>query len=141
MSMQGNNFTAEHAGPFETLLQRDFLGFHGKFFIGGELGLTGCEVSLNRLPAGKGMPFVHSHKKNEELYIVLGGSGIFYVDGEEFPVSEGSLIRVAPQGERAYKAGKEDLYFICIQTEAGSLTQATLEDGIRLATKASWMKK
>ena len=141
MTMQGNNFTAEHTGPFETLLQRDFLGFHGKYFIGGELGLTGCEVSLNRLPAGKGMPFVHNHKKNQELYIVLGGKGIFYVDGEEFPVSEGSLVRVAPQGERAYKAGAEDLYFICIQTEAGSLTQATLEDGVRLATKASWMKK
>ncbi|GAB7024902.1 cupin domain-containing protein [Geotalea toluenoxydans] len=141
MTIQGNNFTAEHTGPFETLLKRDFLGFHGKFFIGGDLGLTGCEVSLNRLPAGKGMPFVHAHSKNEELYIVLGGSGIFHVDGEEFPVSEGSLIRVAPAGERAYKAGDVDLYFICIQAEAGSLTQATLEDGVRLATKASWMTK
>lgn len=141
MTIRGNNFSAEHAGPFEALTQRDFLGFYGKYFIGKELGLTGCEVSLNRLPAGKGMPFVHSHKKNEELYIVLGGTGIFYMDGDEFPVSEGSLIRVAPEGERAYKAGNEDLYFICIQTEAGSLGQATLEDGIRLATKASWMKK
>ena len=139
--MQGTNFSAEHTGPFATLLQRDFLGFHGKQFIGGMLGLTGCEASLNRLPAGKGMPFVHSHKKNEELYIVLGGSGTFYVDGEEFPVSEGSLIRVAPQGERAYRAGEEDLYFICIQAEAGSLSQATLEDGVRLTSKASWMKK
>lgn len=114
MTMQGKNHSAEHIGPFENLLQRDFFGFHGKYFIGKELGLTGCEVSLNRLPAGKGMPFVHSHKKNEELYIVLGGSGTFFVDGEEFPVQEGSLIRVAPEGERAFTAGDEDLYFICI---------------------------
>jgi len=141
MTVTGKNFTAEQTGPFETLLQRDFMGFHGKYFIGENLGLTGCEVSLNRLPAGKGMPFVHSHKKNEELYIVLRGSGTFYVDGEEFPISEGSLIRVAPEGERAWKAGDEDLYFICIQAEAGSLTQATLVDGIRTATKTSWMKK
>lgn len=140
MTTQGKNFSAAHTGPLETLLQRDFMGFNGKYFIGQELGLTGCEVSLNRLPAGKGMPFVHSHKKNEELYIVLGGSGIFYVDGEEFPVSEGSLVRVAPEGERAWKAGDEDLYFICIQAQAGSLTQATLEDGIRLPTITSWMK-
>lgn len=35
----------------------------------------------------------------------------------------------------------EDLYFICIQAEAGTLSQATLEDGIRTATKTSWMKK
>jgi hypothetical protein len=37
------------------------------------------------------------------------------MDGEEFPIQEGSLIRVAPDGERAWKAGAEDLYFICIQ--------------------------
>lgn len=142
MTTKAKNFSAQHTGPLATLLNRDFLGFHGKYFIGQELGLTGCEVSLNRLPAGKGMPFVHSHKKNEELYIVLAGSGTFYVDGEEFPIQEGSLVRVAPDGERAWKAGDEDLYFICIQAEAGSLTQATLDDGVRnLATKASWMTK
>lgn len=140
MTNSGKNFSAEHTGPFETLLERDFMGFHGKYFIGANLGLTGCEVSLNRLPAGKGMPFVHSHKKNEELYIVLKGNGIFFVDGEEFAISEGSLIRVAPEGERAWKAGDEDLYFICIQAEAGSLTQATLEDGTRLPTVTSWIK-
>jgi len=139
MIVQGKNYSAEHTGPFETLLQRDFMGFHGKYFIGENLGLTGCEVSLNRLPAGKGIPFVHAHKKNEELYIVIRGSGTFFVDGDEFPVREGSLIRVAPAGERAFKAGSEDLYFFCIQAEAGSLTQATLEDGIRLPTATSWI--
>lgn len=141
MIQNGKNYTAEHIGTLETLLNRDFMGFHGKYFIGRELGLTGCEVSLNRLPAGKGMPFVHNHKKNEELYIVLRGSGTFFIDGEEFPIREGSLIRVAPEGERAWQAGAEDLYFICVQAEAGSLSQATLEDGARLATKASWMTK
>jgi hypothetical protein len=59
------------------------------------------------------------------------------MDGEEFPIQEGSLIRVALKGERAWKARDEDLYFICIQAEAGSL----LEDGTRTATTASWMKK
>jgi uncharacterized cupin superfamily protein len=32
------------------------------------LGLTGAEISINNLPAGAGVPFVHSHKKNEEIY-------------------------------------------------------------------------
>lgn len=141
MADQRKNYSAEHVGPFETLLEKEFMGFHGKYFIGRELGLTGCEVSLNRLPAGKAMPFIHSHRKNEELYIVLRGSGMFYVDGDEFPIQEGSLIRVAPEGERGWKAGDEDLYFICIQAEAGSLSQATLEDGARCAAKATWMTK
>ena len=53
MTTTEKNYSAEHTGPFETLLNRDFMGFHGKYFIGKELGLTGCEVSLNRLPAGE----------------------------------------------------------------------------------------
>jgi mannose-6-phosphate isomerase-like protein (cupin superfamily) len=140
MSIQRNNYSVDQIGSFENLLKRDFMGFYGKHFIGKELGLTGCEVSLNCLPSGKGMPFIHAHKKNEELYIVVRGSGIFHVDGDEFLIQEGSLIRVAPEGERAFTAGNEDMYFICIQAEAGSLSQATLEDGIKLATKASWME-
>ncbi|MEI6205867.1 MAG: cupin domain-containing protein [Desulfuromonadales bacterium] len=141
MTEHHKNYSIEHIGPLEELSQREFMGFHGKYLVGKELGLTGCEVSLNRLPAGKGMPFVHTHKKNEELYIVMRGSGTFYVDGDEFPIQEGSLIRVGLDGERAWKAGDEDLYFICIQAEAGSLTQSTIEDGVRPGTKASWMKK
>ena len=31
------------------------------------LGLTGAEVSVNNLPAGAGVPFVHAHKENEEI--------------------------------------------------------------------------
>ena len=135
------NFTLQDIGSLETFLAQDFDGVKGKCFIGKRLGLTGSEVSLNRLPAGKGTPFVHAHKKNEELYIFLCGNGTFYIDGEEFPVQEGSLVRVAPAGERAWKAGDKDLYFICIQAEAGSLTQATREDGLRLPTKTSWMNK
>lgn len=141
MTVHAKNYSLQDIGPLTNLADLEYQGVRGKFFLGEELGLTGCEVSLNRLPAGKKMPFVHAHKKNEELYIVIGGNGTFYVDGEEFPIREGSLIRVAPAGERAWKAGDADLYFICIQAQEGSLTQATLEDGIILKTRASWMVK
>ena len=134
------NYSILHAGPFEKLQEKEYHGFTGKLFVGNDLGLTGCEVSLNRLPAGTSMPFAHAHKKNEELYLVLRGSGIFFVDGEEFPIHEGSLVRIAPAGERSWKANdQEDLYFICIQAQEHSLTQATKDDGIRLDTKPSWM--
>ena len=32
-----------------------------------KLSLTGAEISINHLPAGGGVPFVHWHKKNEEI--------------------------------------------------------------------------
>ena len=35
-----------------------------------QLGLTGAEVSINILPAGASVPFVHSHKENEEIYAI-----------------------------------------------------------------------
>jgi mannose-6-phosphate isomerase-like protein (cupin superfamily) len=139
MSDEGDHFKAIHTGPLESLRQRASLNARGKYLLGAELGLNGCEVSLNRLPAGKWMPFVHAHKQNEEVYIVIRGNGAFHVDGNEFPIGEGSVIRVDPPGKRAWKAGDEDLYFICIQAKAGSLGQATLEDGIRLEARASWM--
>ena len=33
-----------------------------------KLNLTGAEISVNNLPAGAGVPFVHYHKKNEEIF-------------------------------------------------------------------------
>ena len=39
------------------------------------LQLTGCELSINALPAGAAVPFVHSHRQNDELYVVLEGEG------------------------------------------------------------------
>ncbi len=140
MTIKGKHYTFDQIGPLENLEQHSYRGVPGKRFIGNDLGLTGCEVSLNRLPAGKGTPFVHAHKKNEELYIVLRGSGTFFVDGEEFPISEGSLVRIAPEGARVLTAGSEDLYFICFQAEENSLTQATREDGYLVDVRASWMK-
>ena len=145
MANNRKNYSLVDVGSFESLSKREFVGsvgkMSGKYFVGQELGLTGCEISLNRLPAGEGMPFVHAHKKNEEVYVILRGKGTFYLDGKEFPVLEGSLVRVAPEGARAWRAGEEDLYFMCVQAEAGSLHQATLADGIKLDEKASWMKK
>lgn len=111
----------------------------GRVMAGQELGLTACEVSFNYTPAGKFVPFVHTHKLNEEVYIVVSGKGSFMVDGDEFPIQEGSVIRVAPAGERAIKADDEDLVYICIQAQAGSLTQATNDDGVMSEAKASWM--
>lgn len=111
----------------------------GRVMAGSELGLTGCEVSFNCTPPGGFTPFVHSHKLNEEVYIIVSGSGKFMVDGDEFAIQEGSVIRVAPEAERAIKAESEGLTHICIQAQANSLTQATNDDGVISTSKASWM--
>ena len=74
--MTNNNFALLHAGDAARQELHD------------ALGLTGCEVSVNTLPAGAGIPFVHAHTKNEEVYGVLAGSGELWLDGETHPVTE-----------------------------------------------------
>lgn len=129
------NYGFTNIGTFQEDLAKK-----GRIMAGKELELTGCEISFNYTPAGKFTPFVHSHKLNEEVYIVISGEGEFKVDDEEFAIQEGSVIRVAPSAERAIKAGAENLVFICIQAQANSLTQATNDDGVISESKASWMK-
>ena len=87
-----------------------------------QLGLTGCEVSINSLPAGAAVPFVHAHKQNEELYGVLSGSGEIWIDGEVHAIKAGEWFRVSPAGKRAIRAAEnEGITFICMQTKADSL--------------------
>lgn len=125
------NYNLMNIGPFTNLSEN-------RIMIGSELELTGCEISVNSLPANQSIPFVHSHKQNEEVYIVLKGSGKFMVDNEEFSIQEGSFIRVSPAGERVLKAGNEELLYLCIQAKKDSLEQATQDDGIILSEKVSW---
>lgn len=102
------------------------------------LGLTGSEISFNFVPSGGFTPFVHSHKSNEEVYIVLFGDGKLMVDDDEINITEGDVFKISPKGERAIKA-TSDLGFACIQTKENSLIDATERDGIISEKKASWM--
>lgn len=88
------------------------------------------EFSVGSLVAGEAVPFKHKHKQNEEVYVFLSGKGIFSLDGEEFPVASGSVVRVAPSVVRTHRnTGDVPLVFLCFQAKAGSLEQATLDDG------------
>ncbi len=61
-----------------------------------KLSLTGAEISVNRLPAGAGVPFAHSRKSNEEIYGILEGAGKAVIDGAEIPLAAGDWLKIAP---------------------------------------------
>lgn len=91
-------------------------GVTGKVFLDKELSLVGSIASVQRLAAHQDAPFLHSHKTHEELYIIVSGSGEFQVDGEIFPVKEGTFIRVSPTGERALRnTSDSEMIMICVQ--------------------------
>ncbi len=107
------------------------IGNEGRTELHETLGLTGAEISINRLPAGAGVPFVHSHKTNEEIYGVLSGKGKAVIDGEEIALAEGDWLKVSPAAKRQFSAAEnEGITFVCIQVKENSLGGFTADDAV-----------
>lgn len=95
------------------------------------LSLTGAEISVNNLPAGAGIPFVHSHKQNEEIYAILSGKGSVVIDGETIALSAGDWVRIAPAAKRQFSAAADaPLSYLCIQVKEHSLESYTADDAV-----------
>ncbi|MDL2295874.1 cupin domain-containing protein [Lachnospiraceae bacterium OttesenSCG-928-E19] len=122
--MLNTNFTLANVGPLKDLLTFP----NGKIFMKDNINATGAELSFQLLPAGTQLPFFHSHKQNEEIYVVISGRGKMQIDEVVFDLAEGSVVRVAPAGARSMKAAT-DLIYMVIQVRENSLTQWTGEDG------------
>lgn len=96
-----------------------------------KLSLTGAEVSINNLPAGASVPFVHAHKNNEEIYVILSGKGKAVIDGETVELTAGDWIRISPAGKRQFFAAEDSaISFACIQVKENSLEAYTKDDAI-----------
>lgn len=111
----------------------------GKVFGGAAVGATGCEFSFQLFRPGEQTGFLHTHKTHEELYFFLAGSGEFQVDGEVFPVAEGSIVRVAPAGKRSVRNnGTTPLAMLCVQYRGATFTPEDAADGEILAEPVVW---
>ncbi len=142
---EGKNYKAVNVGSWDEVKGNELpMGpsvLYGKVFVGQAVGATGSELSFQTLVPGQDSGFLHTHKTHEELYIILKGEGEYQVDGKIFPVCEGSVIRVAPEGKRALKNnGKENLTMLCIQYKANAFTEADspMTDGNILQEPLSW---
>ena len=95
------------------------------------LGLTGAEVSVNFMPAGAGVPFVHAHKQNEEIYIILEGKGCMEIDGEKVALAANDFLRVSPEAKRQLSASADSsIKYLCVQVKSGSLEEYTASDAV-----------
>jgi mannose-6-phosphate isomerase-like protein (cupin superfamily) len=111
----------------------------GKLFLRSLLGSAGLEMSLNVVPPGKGIPFLHRHQQNEEVYVVVGGRGQFLIDGDCIDVGEGSVVRISQPAARAWRnISDAPMYFLCIQYPADSVVQGGTHDGQKVEGKLAW---
>lgn len=121
--------TLNHGEKFAHASVGSLRDFEGKQFVKDAIGATSCEISFGTLPAGGAVPFFHSHKENEEIYIILSGSGKFQVNEVVFDIAEGSLIRVSTNCDRNIKCTSEEpMCYICIQAKEESLGNYTMSD-------------
>lgn len=95
------------------------------------LSLTGAEVSINSLPAGATVPFVHSHKNNEEIYGVIVGKGTAIIDHETIEITSGDWLKISPAAKRQFSAASDSgITYICIQVKENSLNEFTVDDAV-----------
>jgi uncharacterized cupin superfamily protein len=101
------------------------IGNGGKFSgqaarIGSVIGAKklGCQYQV--LPPGKAGYPRHAHHANEEMFVILAGSGGYRVGEETYPIRAGDII-AAPSGDgstahQIFNNGGEDLRYLAVST-------------------------
>src|SRR5436305_711631 len=73
------------------------------------LELEKSGLTYQRVPPGYRFPYGHTHKTQEEVYVVVRGSGRMKVDNELVEMKEWDAVRVPPATWRGYEAGPAGL--------------------------------
>lgn len=141
---EATNFSAVDFGKLNELSEYVLnlspeMKIQGKVFGGMALGATGGDFSFQVFQPGTETGFLHTHKTHEELYFFLSGKGEFQVDGKIIPVTEGCVVRVAPDGKRSVRNnGSAPLIMLCVQYRGNTFTAEDTTDGIILNEPVMW---
>jgi mannose-6-phosphate isomerase-like protein (cupin superfamily) len=76
------------------------------------LELEKSGLSYQRVPPDYRFPYGHTHKTQEEVYVVVRGSGRMKLDDEIVELQEWDVVRVSPGTWRSYEAGPDGLELI-----------------------------
>jgi quercetin dioxygenase-like cupin family protein len=83
--------------------------FGRKYLDARDLGVSRWTYAPNlRNPRG------HSHREQEEVYVIVSGSGRMRLDDEVREIKQWDVIRVAPQVVRGFEAGPDGLDIIAV---------------------------
>jgi len=142
---ESKNYTAVNVGSLQDVSAYSLIHpklkheIKGKVFLKEPTNSTGTEISFTTIPPKSELGYFHLHYKDEETYIILKGSGFYQVDDDCFPIQEGSVIRVAPEGARSLcNTSDEPMVYLCIQSKQNSLEEHTTDDGKRVKLTPKW---
>src|SRR5205809_4945045 len=68
------------------------------------LELEESGLSYQRVPPGYRFPYGHTHRKQEEVYVVVGGSARMKLDDDIVELNEWDAVRLRPATWRGTKA-------------------------------------
>jgi quercetin dioxygenase-like cupin family protein len=86
-------------------------------------------VSYQRLLPDVRVPFGHTHAAQEEIYVVLSGSGHAKVGDDIVELQQWDALRVDPETMRAIEAGPDGIEFIAVGGPIGDQNDADMVNG------------
>jgi mannose-6-phosphate isomerase-like protein (cupin superfamily) len=102
-------YTVVNLKEVEDMALKSGLAPNLEYRSGGPLELESSGLSYQRLAPNFRTPFGHKHKQQEELYILVGGSGRVKIDDEIVDVKTLDAVRVPAEKMRCFEAGPEGL--------------------------------
>jgi hypothetical protein len=98
-------------------------------FAGGALELTESGISYQRFAPGFRAPFGHKHGSQEELYVVVNGSGRLKLDDDVVDLRQWDAVRIAKETMRNFEAGPDGAEILAFGAPATGLGDAETEQG------------
>lgn len=85
-----------------------------------DAAVTGGQLSVvrSRLPAGSASP-LHLHTREDEMFVLLSGRGLFYVGEEVHEVGEGGAVFLPRDVPHAYRFLSEEVDLLTLCTPSG----------------------
>lgn len=88
--------------------------------IAAQIGARLLGYSVCVVPPGKRAYPLHCHHINEEMFLVLEGSGMVRFGEHEYPIRKGDLIAAPPGGRdtahQIVNTSQEELRYLCVST-------------------------
>jgi len=90
-------------------------------FVRRHLGVGAFGVNWFEFPPdAEGFEHNEAESQQEEVNVIIAGSGVYRVDGEEIPVRRGTVMRFDPETTRVPVAGPEGMTMIAVGSRPGS---------------------
>ena len=108
-----SSYTVVNLRELEDVVGERAPGIEGRF-ARSKIDSRDLGVSLFSYGANLRSPAAHSHREQEEAYVVVSGSGRVLLDGELKELRQWDVLRVAPEVVRAFEAGPDGLDIVAV---------------------------